>query len=129
MNFAILIGRNAMHTNSELRSLSVEMAVNVVSCCHWLTQERKEFVMSKQLLRSGTGIGANIHEVHYGSSKADFINKLQVALKEAAETEYWLVVLQRTGCFDDSFAVLKRQCTALMRLLTTSTNTAKANVG
>ena len=88
-----------MRTSSELCSLSVEMAVNVVSYYQWLTKEKQEYVMSKQFLRCGTSIGANIHEAHYASSRADFINKLQIALKEASETEYWLIVLQRTGFF------------------------------
>ena len=117
-----------MRTNSELCNLSVEMAVNVVAYYEWLTQEKHEYVLSKQFLRSGTSIGANIHEAHYASSKADFINKLQIALKEASEAEYWLIVLQRTGFYSEKFSIVKQQCTSLMRLLTASINTAKTNI-
>ena len=117
-----------MRNNSELCTLSVEMAVNVFSYYEWLTKEQHEHILSKQFLRSGTSIGANIHEAHYASSKADFINKLQIALKEASETDYWLIVLERTGFFREDFLIVKQQCTSLIRLLTASINTAKANL-
>lgn len=116
-----------MNTNSELCTLSIEMSVNLVSYYKWLVQERNEYVMSKQILRSGTSIGANIHEAYYASSKADFINKMQIALKEASETEYWLIVLQRTGYFDKQFLLLHKQCLSLKRMLTATINTAKNN--
>ena len=83
-----------MSNKNELSNTAIEMAVSTVNYSKWLMHEKKEFVMSRQLLRSGTSIGANIHEAYYASSKADFINKLQIALKEASETEYWLIVLQ-----------------------------------
>ena len=117
-----------MRNNSELCTLSVEMAVNVFSYYEWLTKERHEHILSKQFLRSGTSIGANIHEAYYASSKADFINKLQIALKEASETDYWLIVLERTGFFREDFLIVKQQCTSLIRLLTASINTAKTNI-
>ncbi|MGN1306421.1 MAG: four helix bundle protein [Faecousia sp.] len=103
------------------------MAVDVVNFCKWLMYEKKEFIMSKQLLRSGTSIGANIHEAHYAISKADFISKMQIALKEASETEYWLIVLQSTGYFDERFAKLPELCSALVRMLTSTLNTAKTH--
>ena len=117
-----------MNTNSELCTLSIEMSVNIVSYYKWLTQELSEYVMAKQILRSGTSIGANIHEAYYASSKADFINKMQIALKEASETEYWLIVLQRTGYFDERFSSIKALCLSLKRMLTATINTAKNNL-
>lgn len=103
------------------------MAVSVVSFYKWLTETKKEFIMSKQILRCGTSIGANIHEAYYASSKADFINKMQIALKEASETEYWLIVLERTDFFDAQFYNVKQYCDSLKRMLTSTLNTAKSS--
>ena len=69
--------------------------------------------MSKQILRSGTSIGANIHEAKYAVSKPDFINKMHVALKEAAETEYWIILLSQTGYIRDEDRMLKEKCLSL----------------
>ena len=111
----------------KLASTSVEMAIAVVNYCKWLMAEKREFIMSKQLLRSGTSVGANIHEAIYAVSKADFIAKMQLALKEASESEYWLLVLRHTGYFDDRFEYLPALCNALVRMLTSALNTAKAH--
>ena len=81
--------------------------------------------MSKQILRSGTSIGANIHEAYYGISKADFIAKMQIALKEAAETKYWLTILEKTGYTDEKFNCINSQCISLKRMLISTLNTAK----
>ena len=116
-----------MGKNSELSKVSIDMAVRIVSFYKWLIETRKEFVMSKQLLRCGTSIGANIHEAYYASSKADFINKMQIALKEASETEYWLIVLGRTGYYDESFSDVKKFCNSLKRMLISTLNTAKSS--
>ena len=116
-----------MGNNSELSRTSIEMAVSVVSFYKWLTETKKEFIMSKQILRCGTSIGANIHEAYYASSKADFINKMQIALKEASETEYWLIVLERTDFFDAQFYNVKQYCDSLKRMLTSTLNTAKSS--
>ena len=75
---------------------SFEFAVRVVNLCKYLKQEKKEYILSKQLLRSGTSIGANITEAQRGQSKADFAAKMNIALKEAYETEYWIRLLFRT---------------------------------
>lgn len=114
-----------MANKNELSDTAVEMAVSVVNYTKWLMYEKKEFVMSRQLLRSGTSIGANIHEAYYATSKADFINKLQIALKETSETEYWLVVLQRTDYFDNQFQPVKAYCISMKRMLIAAINTAK----
>lgn len=81
--------------------------------------------MSKQILRSGTSVGANIHEAMYAVSRADFINKMQIAAKEAAETDYWLLILDRSGFFDASFNDLKTILYSVRRMLTATLNTAK----
>ena len=84
--------------------------------------------MVSQILRSGTSIGANVHEANYASSKADFINKLQIALKECHETEYWLDIFQQTKLItDDEFNFLIEKCGDLKRILVKSIKTAKAN--
>ena len=114
-----------MANKNELSDTAVKMAVSVVNYTKWLMYEKKEFVMSRQLLRSGTSIGANIHEAYYAASKADFINKLQIALKETSETEYWLVVLQRTDYFDNQFQPVKAYCISMKRMLIAAINTAK----
>ena len=81
--------------------------------------------MPKQILRSDTSIGANVHEANYAISKPDFISKLQIAVKEAAETEYWIIVLERSGYYDDRFSELKRLLDSTKRMLVSSLNTAK----
>ena len=75
---------------------SFEFAVRIVNLYKFLTREHKDYVLSKQLLRSGTSIGANVAEAQRGQSKADFIAKMSIALKEANETHYWLKLLYRT---------------------------------
>lgn len=114
-----------MGDDSELTRYSINLAVNMVEYYKWLVGEKKEFVMSKQILRSGTSIGANIHESYYGVSRADFIAKMQIALKETSETEYWLIVLERTGYFDNRFNEIKTQCQSLKRMLIATLNTTK----
>jgi len=75
---------------------SIEFAVRIVNLRKYLTREYKEYVLSKQILRSGTSIGANVAEAQKGQSKADFASKMSIALKEANETQYWLTLLYRT---------------------------------
>lgn len=75
---------------------SFDFAVRIVKLCKYLSEEKKEYVLSKQLIRSGTSIGANICEAQQGQSKADFVSKMSIALKEASETKYWLRLLRAT---------------------------------
>ena len=91
-------------------------------------RERKESVIAKQMLRSGTSIGANIAESRYAQSKSDFTAKLQIALKEAAETQYWLELLRDAELVksDKAFTTLCDDCTELIKILTSSVKTAKA---
>ena len=116
-----------MSKDSELTKFSVNFSVDIVDYYKWLVNEKKEFVMSKQILRSGTSIGANIHEAYFAISKPDFISKMHIALKEAAEIEYWLIILEKTGYFDDKFNLLKTQCNSIKCMLIATLKTAKEN--
>ena len=73
---------------------STELALEIIQYYKWLVSNHKEYVLSKQILRSGTSVGANVREANYASSLDDFINKMQIAVKEAAETEYWLYLIR-----------------------------------
>ena len=89
---------------------------------------KNEFVLSKQLLRSGTSIGANVTEANYAQSKADFISKMSIALKEAAETGYWLDLLKDTNYINnEQFKSIKSDCEDLIRLLTAILKNSKPN--
>ena len=93
-------------------------------------KERRESIISNQIGRSGTSIGANIREAQYAHGKADFIAKLQIALKEANETGYWLELLYRTGYIsEDDYRTLESACASLRVMLVSSIRTAKANIG
>lgn len=114
-----------MNNPSPLVEQSIEFAVQIVSYYKWLSQQKNEFVMSKQILKSGTSIGANIHEANFAVSKADFITKMQIALKETSETEYWLIVLEKTGFLPQEFQHLNEKCRSLKRMLVATLNTSK----
>lgn len=110
-----------------LIDLSKRFAVDVVNLCGEIKEHRKNNVLLNQLLRSGTSIGANIHEANYASSKADFINKFQIALKECYETDYWLEIFKETEIITpDEYTALFSQCSKLRKLLIASITTAKA---
>lgn len=106
---------------------SKAFALRIVRLYKYL-RDRKESVVAKQMLRSGTSIGANIAESRYAQSKSDFAAKLQIALKEAAETQYWLELLRDAKLVksDKAFTSLCDDCTELIKLLTSSVKTAKA---
>ena len=109
-----------------LNEKSIDFGARIVKLHRYLTKTMHEAVLSKQILRSGTSIGANISEAQYGNSKADFIAKMHIALKEAAETEYWLHVLHRSDYLDDAMASsLLEDCLDIKRILIASINTAK----
>ena len=84
-------------TEEKIVDLSKNFAIEIINLCREIRENRNEKILVNQLLRSGTSIGANVHEANYASSRADFINKLQIALKECYETEYWLEIFQKTG--------------------------------
>ena len=98
---------------------SKQFALRIIKLYRYLCDEKKEYILSKQLLRSGTSIGANIHEALQGQSKADFYAKLSISLKEASESEYWLELLHESGYIDDrSFESIYSDCVELLKLLT-----------
>ena len=105
---------------------SIDFGARIAKLYRYLVKTKRETVLSKQILRSGTSIGANINEAQYGNSKADFIAKLHIALKETAETEYWLRVLEKSEYLDvDMASSLLYDCLEIKRILITSVNTAK----
>ena len=105
---------------------SKQFALRIITLYHYLCDNQKEYILSKQLLRSGTSIGANIREAVYGQSKADFYAKMCIALKEASETSYWLELLHESGYLDDkSFDSIYSDCIELLKLLTAITKKCK----
>ena len=105
---------------------SIIFASRIIKLHRYLIKNRKETIISKQIVRSGTSIGANINEANYGQSKADFIAKLHIALKETAETEYWLRLLVMSEYItDDMGRSLLEDCLEIKRILVASINTAK----
>ena len=107
---------------------SFDFAVRIVNLYKYLTEEQKEYVLSKQLLRCGTSIGANISEAQRGQSKADFISKMSIALKEANETLYWLNLLYKTDYLNQSqFSSLNSDITELISILTSICKTSNSN--
>ena len=97
---------------------SRNFAIRIVRCYKFLTEQKKEMVMSKQLLRCGTSIGANTRESKNAQSRMDFLNKLNIALKEADETDYWLDLLHATDYLDDKqYTSLEADCKELVALL------------
>ena len=104
---------------------SKKFALNIIKICNAIKSTKKESVLTNQLLRSGTSIGANIREAFSGHSKPDFIAKLQISLKECSESEYWLELLIESGYYDDK--VILNDCIELKKLLISSINTAKKN--
>lgn len=103
-----------------------DFAVDIVNLCRNIKETKHESVLTTQLLRSGTSIGANIHESKYAHGKADFIAKMQIALKECYESEYWLELLNRTGYIPDAqYKPLQNACGAIRRMLIASINTVK----
>ena len=105
---------------------SKQFALRIINLYRYLCEEKKEYVLSKQLLRSGTSIGANIREALRGQSKADFYAKLNISLKEASESEYWLELLHESGYLDDkSFNSIHSDCEELLKILVAITKTQK----
>lgn len=110
---------------SPLQDKSKAFALEIIKVCNEMKHSKRESVLTNQLIRSGTSIGANIREAMYAHGKADFIAKLQIALKECSESEYWLELLIESGYYDDP--TILKQCTEVKRLLIASINTAKKN--
>ncbi len=112
-----------------LEEKSFALAIRIVRLSQYLSEEKREYVLSKQILRSGTSIGALVREAKYAQSKADFLNKLSIALKEANETEYWLKLLKETHYLTESmFYSILPQVKEVLRVLITSTKTVKRSL-
>ena len=110
-----------MSTDSILKRRSMEFAKRIVYLYKYLGAEQHEYILSKQILRSETSIGANIAEAVYGSSRKDFVAKLQIAQKEAAETLYWLELLSSTDYISDRlYQSLSEECQELLAMLISS---------
>ena len=109
---------------------SVDFAIKIIQLYKTLVEERREYVMSKQLLRSGTAMGALVREAEHAESKPDFLHKMNIALKEANETGYWLFLLYRGGYIPESlFNEYNNDCLELIKLLASIVKTTKANLG
>ena len=107
---------------------SKQFAVEIFNLCKHIRETRKGNALVNQLLRSGTSIGANIHEANYASSRADFVHKLQIALKECYETEYWLELFKNTDTISVAeYNSMIIQCNKIRWLLSASVNTARNN--
>ena len=111
-----------------LKDKSYKFALRIVSLYKYLISKKKEFVLSKQILCSGTAIGALVREAEFGQSKVDFIAKMSIALKEANETSYWLNILKDSDYLTDKeFQSINHECLEIIKLLVASIKTAKLN--
>ena len=117
-----------MQKENVIRDKSFAFAVRIVNLCKFLVSEKREFVLSKQLLRSGTSIGANVEEADGGISKADFSNRISVTYKEAKETHYWLRLLHATGYLEkNSFDSIIADCNEICKILFSILRTTRIN--
>ena len=113
--------------SSPLLDKSIDFATRIVLFYEEFTKTKKDTTIAKQLLRSGTSVGANLNEAIYGNSKADFISKLHISLKETSESIYWLTLLKRTKLMEYDFDQLLSLAEEIKRMLISSINTAKEN--
>ncbi|KAA6300873.1 MAG: hypothetical protein EZS26_002983 [Candidatus Ordinivivax streblomastigis] len=115
--------------NNIVAPKSYSFALRIIKLYKWLISEKKEFVLSRQILKSGTSVGALIKEAEHAQSKADFLNKMNVALKEANETEYWLMLLKDSQFLQETeFNSIYNDCSELIRLLASIVKTTKVNL-
>ena len=114
--------------NSPLLDKSLDFSTQIVLFYEMFSKSKKDTTIAKQLLRSATSIGANINEAVYGNSKADFISKLNISLKETGESIYWLTLLKRTNLIEYDFESLLALAEEIKRMLIASLNTAKENI-
>jgi len=113
---------------SILKEKSFRFAVRIVNLYKYLCEEKKEFVMSKQILKSGTSVGANIREAEYSESIADFIHKMAIAQKETNETMFWLELLNETKyILTNEFESIHTDAVEIIKMITSSIKTAKTN--
>ena len=114
---------------SVLKDKSYAFAIRVVQLYKHLSSTKKEFVLSKQVLRSGTSVGALIREAEFAQSKKDFISKMSISLKEANETVYWIDLLKDTGYLtEEEYSSMNKEITEILKLLVSTVKTAKQNL-
>jgi len=114
--------------NNIVKDISFAFAIRIVALYKFLIDEKKEYILSKQVLRSGTAIGALVREAEQAESKKDFIHKMAIALKEANETEYWLELLHKTDYLSNAeFISIHSDIVELLKLLTSIIKTSKGN--
>lgn len=112
-----------------LENKSLLFALRIINAYKYITQDKQEYILSKQLLRSGTSVGAMIKEAEFAESKMDFIHKLNVALKEANETRYWLMLLKGAEYISVSaYESIEEDCNELIRLLVSIIKTSRQNL-
>ncbi len=117
-----------MKENNIIKKKSFEFAVRIVKLYQYLANDKKEFVLSKQILRSGTSVGAMVRESEYAQSKADFIHKLSIAQKEINETLYWLELFQATNYLSSQeFESINENAVEIIKLITSIIKTTKNN--
>ena len=108
---------------------SLKFSAKIIKLQQYLIKQKKETIISKQIIRSATSVGANINEANYGSSKQDFIAKMHIALKECAETEYWIRLLKEAEFIEENYSTdLLNDCLSIKRMLISSINTTKSNM-
>ena len=117
-----------MVSDNVLVDKTISFSIRIVKCYNYLQDEKKEVVMSKQLLRSGTSIGANVHEAIFAQSRADFVSKMNIALKEANETSYWLLILSKTAYLESNVYIsLRQDIDEIIRILISTLKTTRKN--
>ena len=115
-----------MKTDNVILEKTKAFALRIIKLYRYLSEEKKEFILSKQIMRSGTSIGANVREAIRGQSRADFYAKMYIALKECSETEYWLELLFESGYMDEkSFESIYSDCKEITKILMAITKTQK----
>ena len=109
-----------------IKNKSFEFALRIIKLYQFLSESKKEFILSKQVLKSGTSIGANVREAEQAESKSDFIHKLSISLKEANETDYWLELLNKANYINDNeYISLKKNLDEILKLLVSIIKTSK----
>ena len=117
-----------MRENNLIAEKSMSFAIRIVNLYKYLLEEKSEAVMSKQLIRSGTSIGANVREAIYAQSRKDFVSKIGISLKEASETEYWLELLSKTGYLtDEQYQSIQSDCGEIAKMLIATLKSSKVN--
>ncbi|MDQ3021086.1 MAG: four helix bundle protein [Bacteroidota bacterium] len=118
-----------MNSKNIIEIKSYKFALRIIKLYKYLTVKKKEFILSKQVLRSGTSVGANVKEALQAQSRSDFIYKLNISLKEASETEYWLDLLKDSETIDKkSYESIANDCIELIKLLTSIIKTSKSKL-